>query len=401
MTRVILMCGLLIALISGCGFNGASDDPSALKGPKDSLAEPHHGNDKGGKLNADGIDTTTFNVSDSTITLRRASFPEPRGRVVNVMVTGVDSRLGDYTMHADANHVLRFFVDSGVVEIISIPRDTEADAGFDDTTNLNRLTNVRANRGRTTYHKEVCRIAGIQRIDHWVEFGFSQALGLLELLGYDEQATTTLRILRTRQAYRTGDFQRSYNQGQFIRQVLLKTFDNFDGMTGDLALHVALSFVDTDMDHETCRGLIDAMRAKNFPNDPSNIWVRLKPDVYSKFQVLDFSKESVKDINQAIDSRVKQLGLDTMKANAATYEQRLQSLIDKAAADSARSPGSVVRLLRRPYEQHAWMQVVDKSKRASMRDRICTMLAVSYRRMKQPAKAEEVERRVALERSMR
>jgi anionic cell wall polymer biosynthesis LytR-Cps2A-Psr (LCP) family protein len=401
MTRLLLVCGLLIALISGCGFNGSSDDPAALKGPKDSLAEPHHGNDKGGKLNADGIDTTAFSISDSTITLRRSAFPEPGGRVVNVMVTGVDSRLGDYTMHADANHVLRFFVDSGVVEIISIPRDTEGDAGFDDTTNLNRLTNVRANRGRTTYHKEVCRIAGIQRIDHWVEFGFSQALGLLELLGYDEQATTTLRILRTRQAYRTGDFQRSYNQGQFIRQVLLKTFDNFDGMTGDLALRVALSFVDTDMDHETCRALIDAMRAKNFPNDPSNIWVRLKPDVYSKFQVLDFSKESVKDINQAIDSRVKQLGLDTMKATTATYEQRLQSLIEKAAADSARSPGSVVRLLRRPYEQHAWMQVVDKSKRAAMRDRICTMLAVSYRRMKQPAKAEEVERRVALERSMR
>ena len=116
-------------------------------------------------LNADGIDTVSFHVTDSTVTLKSSGFPAPLGRVINVMITGVDSRLGDPMGHADANHLVRFFVDSGCVEIISIPRDTPSDAGFEDTTGLNKLTNVRANRGRATYLKAICEIAGVQKID--------------------------------------------------------------------------------------------------------------------------------------------------------------------------------------------------------------------------------------------
>jgi len=153
------------------------------------------------KFNHEGIDTTAFVINDSSVTLKNQNFPLPQGRVINIMVTGIDSRLGDNMAHADANHVLRFFLDSGLVEIISIPRDTPADAGFDDTTGFNRLTNVRANRGRRTYLNTVSKIAGISSIDYYVEFGFSQAIGLLELLGYKDNASSTLRVLRSRQAY--------------------------------------------------------------------------------------------------------------------------------------------------------------------------------------------------------
>ncbi|HCN05331.1 MAG TPA: hypothetical protein DIS79_06895, partial [Bacteroidetes bacterium] len=238
------LCIIVALFVISC--NTGNDDVSEVPPPDsvstvtDSVAKK-----KSTKLNEEGIDTTTFHVSDTTITLKNQDFPAVSGKVVNVMITGVDSRLGDPMGHADANHLLRFWLDSGCVEIISIPRDTYFDAGFEDSTGLNKLTNVRANRGRTTYLKAICEIVGVPKIDYYVEFGFSQAIGLLELLGYKENASGTLRVLRSRQAYSAGDFQRVYNQGQFIRQALLRNFERTDGFLGEVAIRAALMLVET------------------------------------------------------------------------------------------------------------------------------------------------------------
>jgi anionic cell wall polymer biosynthesis LytR-Cps2A-Psr (LCP) family protein len=351
-----------------------------------------------GRLDANGIDTTTFNVTDSTVTLRASNFPTPQGRVVNVMVTGVDSRLGDPMGHADANHLVRFFLDSGCIEIISIPRDTPFDAGFDDTTGLNKLTNVRANRGRSTYLKAVCEIAGVQRIDYWVEFGFSQAIGLLELMGYKDNSSATLRVLRSRQAYAAGDFQRVYNQGQFIRQAIMRAFDQTDNIVGELALRAALALVETNMTYDACDGILAELRNHGFTSeDPTRVWVRMRPSMVTSLKVYSFDSTNVKEINRQISHKISKLGLDSIPINQETYERRLVRLIDRAAADSAKSPGSVVRLLRRPYEQRAWLQINDISVRRRYRDRICGMLSASYRRLKNPDAAKRIEDYVDLE----
>ena len=264
---------------------GADNSPSEINGGADSTAVAG-GAKTATRTNVDGIDTVTFHVTDSTVTLRASGFPQPTGRVVNVMVTGVDSRLGDPMGHADANHLVRFFLDSGCVEIISIPRDTYFDAGFDDTTNLNKLTNVRANRGRNSYLKAICEIAGVSRVDYWVEFGFSQAIGLLELMGYKENASSTLRVLRSRQAHSSGDFQRVYNQGQFMRQVMLRAFDNTDDFVGELGLRAALALVETNMTYDACEQILDDLRSHGFSSeDPTRIWVRLKPALITKLKV--------------------------------------------------------------------------------------------------------------------
>lgn len=348
--------------------------------------------------NKDGIDTSTFTVTDTTITLRNGDFPTPSGRVVNVMVTGLDSRLGDPMGHADANHLVRFFLDSGCIEIISIPRDTPHDAGFEDTTGLNKLTNVRANRGRAAYHVAAAEIAGVSKIDYWVEFGFSQAIGLLELMGYKENASSTLRVLRSRQAYAAGDYQRVYNQGQFIRQIILRAFDQTDNLLGELALRASLALVETNLTYDACDQMLDALRARGFSDaDPSRIWVRLKPSLITKLKVYSFDSANVNAIDQQITQKISRLGLDSVPVNAQTYERRLYNLVQKAAADSARSAGSVIRLLRRPYEQRAWLQVKDLSKRKMYRDRICGMLIASYRRVKNPDAAKRIEDYIAIE----
>lgn len=344
------------------------------------------------RVNAEGIDTVTFHVTDSTVTLRSSGFPAPTGRVVNVMVTGVDSRLGDPMGHADANHLIRFFLDSGCLEIISIPRDTYSDAGFEDSTGLNKLTNVRANRGRHTYLKAICEIAGVSRVDYWVEFGFSQAIGLLEFMGYKDNASGTLRVLRSRQAYSAGDFQRVYNQGQFIRQAILRAFDQTDNIVGELALRASLAIVETNMTYEACQQMLDELRQHGFMSeDPSRIWVRMKPALVTKLKVYTFDSANVGEINKQISHQIGKMHLDSIPITQETYERRLAKLIERAAADSARSAGSVVRLLRRPYEQRAWLQVPDLTMRRVYRDRMCGLLSVSYRRLKNPNAAKHIE----------
>jgi anionic cell wall polymer biosynthesis LytR-Cps2A-Psr (LCP) family protein len=385
-------CIACIFILTACGESNSTVDGQSADSASTGAQQGT------GNANKDGIDTSTFTVTDTTVTLRNSEFPTPSGRVVNVMVTGLDSRLGDPMGHADANHLVRFFLDSGCIEIISIPRDTPHDAGFEDTTALNRLTNVRANRGRAAYHVAAAEIAGVSRIDYWVEFGFSQAIGLLELMGYKENASSTLRVLRSRQAYAAGDYQRVYNQGQFIRQIILRAFDQTDNFLGELALRASLALVETNLTYEACDQMLDALRSRGFSDaDPSRIWVRLKPALITKLKVYSFDSANVNAIDHQITQKISRLGLDSIPDNAQTYERRLYNLVQKAAADSARSAGSVIRLLRRPYEQRAWLQIRDLSKRKMYRDRICGMLIASYRRVKNPDAAKRIEDYIAIE----
>lgn len=381
-----LLVVVLVAVACSDRHTPQADTPT----PADTAAKPAPADAARRKLDTNGIDTTAFTVTDSTVTLRKQDFPVPAGRVVNVMITGLDSRLGDPMGHADANHLVRFFLDSGAVEIISIPRDTYFDAGFDDTTNLNKLTNVRANRGRQAYLKAVAEITGVAKVDHYIEFGFSQAIGLLELMGFRDNASSTLRVLRSRQAYASGDFQRSYNQGQFIRQVFLRHFEKTDGLMGDLALRAALALVDTDLTYDRCSQLIKEMRDHGFGNKEDRAWVRLKPSVIARFTVYDFTPDNVTAIDKQIDAKIHRLGLDSVSITSDTYERKFSRLIDRAAADSARSPQSVIRLLRRAYEQRAWLQVPDRQRRKAYRDRVCGLLTSAYQRAKNTAAVEAI-----------
>ncbi len=346
------------------------------------------------------LDTITFEVNDSLIRLRADTFPKPGGAVVNIMITGTDSRVGDNVNHADANHLVRFFTDSGYIEIISIPRDTYADAGFDDTTGFNKLTNVRANKGRREYLEAVSEITGVEPIHHWVEFGFSQAIGLLELMGYKENATSTLRVLRARHTYRAGDFQRSYNQGRFIRRALLTNMRRTDDMVGDLALRAALMLADTDMSYDDVTDLLVKMRASPFNDDPARIWVRLEPPVVMRVSTMTFAPGEIDSINDQIDQRVSRLGLDSVKITPSTVERRLDELLASAVADSADHPKRVIRKLKRPYEQHAWLQVTDPDRRRMFRRRISALLANAYDKVGWSNSARQVRERLKEEEAL-
>ncbi len=78
-----------------------------------------------------------------------------KGECIRVMITGVDARLGSGVLHADANHLLNIWTETGYIDIMSIPRGTLSNAGLADSSNQNYLANVRAVRGRDKYLEAV------------------------------------------------------------------------------------------------------------------------------------------------------------------------------------------------------------------------------------------------------
>jgi hypothetical protein len=326
------------------------------------------------------IDTSQQNqVLDSSVLLHKTQFPMPSGRVVNVLITGIDSRLGQKSARADANHIVRFFLDSGQIEIISIPRGTFAMIRKGDTTGGNIIANVRSIYGQERYMKEVKKIAGISSIDYYIEFGFSQAMGIIELLGYDDNSASTLRVLRSRKAFATGDHQRSYNQGQFIRQAILKVFDRTDGMLGQIGIRAALALASTNLSYDATSYILSELKNHGFSSASSQkIWVRMKPNYLASMKLFNFDSSNVHTIEKQIEKKVKYMIADSSRKTPAGYERRIKHLVKKVSADTAKSPIRVINALAFPYKQKSWLQIKDKSERLSVRNSICNMLIQAY-----------------------
>lgn len=316
------------------------------------------------------------------------------GRRVNIAVTGVDSRLGDRYKHADANHIISVLLDSGKIEIISIPRDTPADAGYDDTTGQNKLTIVRASKGRKAYFEELCRIGQVDKIHHYAELGFSQAMGIIEWLGYDKPSET-LQILRSRSALGGDDYQRVYNQGQFIRQMLFRNFSRLDGVMGDIFIGSGLVLVDSDLTAKRIKEIINELKNKEFANSIENVKVKIRPSFPAKFKVYDFSDAStVKSLSDVVKNYYAKKSDDTKDTNSIDISSqiysRLSKALERAKPDTTKSPQRVIQNLSTFFDQRAWLQIEDKAKRIEIRDDFVRLLTKAHEKRKDTLAANRI-----------
>ncbi len=315
-----------------------------------------------------------------------------RGDRVTVLITGLDSRLGSNTSHADANHLLLIYPETGFIQIISIPRGTYADAGHIDTSE-NYLANVRSNRGHRIYMSEVARIAGTGKIDYFVEFGFSQAIGLMELLGYKSNAVQMLRMLRHRKSFSGGDVQRCYNQGQFIRQMILGFFPIVDGVSGDIMIRAALYLVRTDLDFSSVKQIIQKLRDKGFPRGRNDVTVTIKPQYRAVTNEYDFTNDiSCDSLYRRLSEFATKIGLKEKANDAASHSEDVYRKLNTLLKEISKLHNEkIAEILERLFEQRIWYQVLDKSKRAEARDRIGEMLIKSYKSIGRKSDAEKVK----------
>jgi anionic cell wall polymer biosynthesis LytR-Cps2A-Psr (LCP) family protein len=315
----------------------------------------------------------------------------PRGKRISIVITGLDGRIGRLSKHADANHVIIVYPESGQIEIISIPRDTYVDMGYNDSTNLNKLTICRANKGRNVYLKEVAQIAKVPKIDYWVEFSFSQAMGIIEFLGF-KNPTNTLQVLRSRKGLGGDDYQRCYTQGQFIRQAMLAHFNKFTGILGNALVRAGLLFVETNLTADVSIDMINKLEKAGFPKSEL-VNVKIRPPVNIKYKVYDFSDTTVvskltKKIEQFNKPRFKkEIEPQQPKINVAN---KLSKVIQSAISDSAKRPAAVISTLSPYFQQRAWMQISDKDERIKIRTDFQILLVNAYKKRNKIEEADKV-----------
>ena len=320
------------------------------------------------------------------------------GKRINIAVTGVDSRLGDSYRHADANHVISILVDSGKIEIISVPRDTYSDAGYDDTTGQNKLTIVRAAKGQKTYLKELARIAEIDKIHYFVEFGFSQAIGLIEMLGHSN-AAGTLRVLRSRTGLGGDDFQRVYTQAQFIKQNLLSNFENFNSFKGDLIIRAGLALVETDLTASKVTEIRDILKSKNFGQD-DDVTIKIRPPFPVKFKIYDLNNpEVIAALTKKIDSFNESHNHDSVDTDIdKVVTRRLTKTIENTI--KSKYAQSNIRAMNTLYQQRAWLQISDLHLRDSIRDLFCQTLIKVYLAKKDSVRSKAIQNYLELEKKV-
>ena len=308
--------------------------------------------------------------------------PPIGGRLINILVIGIDSRLSARDARADALHLITVNPDSAVVEILSIPRDTYVDLGYPDTTTFNVIANAKtADNGLLL--RKVAQATKRGTVPYYIEVGFSQAMGIMEILGYRDPVKT-LQFLRTRRTLPGGDIQRAHNQALFMRQNLIEKFPLLTGATGDLIITAALNFVTTNLTRDFCLGLVYSLKQRNFPyHRPDAVRLRMLPGNAIRLKEMVADSATIHNTLARVENR---LGEGGDPPDVASYLRRVYT---RAMKDSAR-PGQIVYRLRRLNEQHAWLQIRDEHTRTGVRDTLTGLLEYAYRKLGQEERAEAV-----------
>ena len=324
-----------------------------------------------------------------SIKSRRPLRPERVDKnIIYIALTGVDSRIGERYKHADANHILAINPPKKHITIYSVPRDTETEYEMNDTT-IYKIAEVRA-KGRKIYLEELCRIAAVPKIDHYAEFGFSQAQGFLEWFGYDD-AGSTLQVLRSRKVIKGDDFQRHYNQANFIKQMLVANFDKLNGLLGDAIIAGGISIVDTDISFAKGKYLHEQLFNSGFPKKYA-FSIKVVPDTKIKFNDIDFSNtDTLRQMVEKIEHSVSKKADSLQQGNVQKQiVNTLEKALNKARSDSSKSPLMVINDLRVLYDQRAWLQISNIKIRDYYREHISSLLVDAYFKKGQTKNAERV-----------
>lgn len=311
---------------------------------------------------------------------------------VNVLVTGLDNRMGQNDNHADAIHLFSIFTEKGTMRITSIPRDTKCfiDSLFPDS--LSHFSNARSKLGKSGYIHTVEKFLNMGKIDYWVELNFSTVMGILQLLGYKDPATA-LQFLRHRKSYGLGDVQRSHNQAVFMKHAIEEHFDAGTGMSGALLLTAGLQMLETNLTKEVCEGLIYKLKEHGFPNS-GGITLDMQPP-YKGLQDFTISPDN-------IDTTVSELLENTYQEGYQGRPDPSVALLEKIASaeKDTTHAAQLIRDLDGIVRQHAWLQVTDEERRDSIRTKVERLLAAAYIKTKHPEKAEALHKVLRDERAL-
>jgi hypothetical protein len=296
---------------------------------------------------------------------------------MDILLIGLDSRLGHRRGRADALHLLTLDFDAPRFLITSIPRGTHSPLGYRNAAS-NIIANVRAARGRTELQRRIARLCGRDSVPYYVEVGFSDAYGILELIGSGDPAAA-LQALRRRKGYQYGDHDRCYNQGCFVRTAMLRMLPLLEGATGDLLLRAGLELMRTNLTLEQCRGIVYLLNDAGVPDSPELVDVTLRSPF--RHRIERRGPDPSITFRTTEPARV-QAGAPSDRGGE--VPGRAETRIRRALSEAARrvdDDRAVRTLLWTMFSQHAWMQMPRGAARRELRDSLATVLGAACMRL--------------------
>ncbi len=267
---------------------------------------------------------------------------------VNILLLGLDGRRGDKNPRCDAIQLVSFNFENNKVLITSIPRGTEVTtrlAGEGNQTNY--LSNWCHFLGADFAPSAVEKITGIKP-DYTLKLGFSQALGILRAVNLP--TTPALQFLRNR-SYGIGDLQRSRNQAQFIKDLLIGHLELANKLPNILK-YIIYQMVETDIPFEKALSLFDKISSSEILKNPNNIVLATKPNPETKLKELHFRESNYKDGDWQKDKEFK-----AYQNNLEAYLENLISKTEKLT--KAKNYTAAYQLIKTPFSQEIWLQIED------------------------------------------
>lgn len=305
---------------------------------------------------------------------------------VDILLIGIDTRLGREQARADAIHLLTIERDPVRVAILSIPRGTPCALGYENP-GSNIISHARSARGQEGFLRRVATLCGRPPIRYYAEVGFSQAMGVLELLGSPDPMAD-LQSMRRRKGYTMGDHERSYRQGEFIRVAIPRALRLAEGLTGELLVKAALRLVDTNIPADVALGLAYTLSDAGFSREGAGI----RHAVFGKFGRRFERREERTSVPAAL-VRVNASGDEGKPVRA---ESILRSALAEASHHRA-APREVAKRLGRYISQRAWLQIPDGRTRALLRDSLVTEMRGVYRALNDSARLASLNAFIAAE----
>lgn len=264
---------------------------------------------------------------------------------INILLLGLDGRIGDKNPRCDAIHVVSFGPNDNTIVITSVPRGTEIEVSKNE---INYISNYCHYFGIEATKKQIEKIIQLP-IDYTVKLGFSQTLGILRTLNIP--TTDTLQFLRNR-SITYGDYQRSHNQAQFIKDMILNNIDKITNIPGPIK-YLLFKMIDTDLPYDLAVALLKHLNNNQINKNPENIKLVTKPVNYLPLAQSHFT---VKGSTSLTDKEF--VDYQNFLKN---YLNNLVYRIDKLIKDGRNE--SAFSLLKTPFSQQIWLQLEDEKLR--------------------------------------
>lgn len=274
--------------------------------------------------------------------------PFGEDNVTNVLLVGIDKRVGQTEGHCDAIQMIQIDREANTVDITAVPRGTYSPLPYGKaTTSTDYYVSKSCELGGLEYGIAQIEKIARQDADYVVVVGFSEALGLFRALKLP--TTETLQWLRHRQGYQIGEPQRARNHSTFIKTMMTRYIPTeFSGT--DRVLHqIAHKTVQTDLSFAQTQTILDELSAMDLASNPDAISLHMRP-AYS-VQDIPFNENEIGEHVKSLIEPIK--GWIPEHAYTGTQQSEIEAQLVQTIHDNQND----AEFVSWAYENNLWLQI--------------------------------------------